>query len=579
MSPGSEKALEEVRGGGVRRAPRAPRARDLSALVWILSAATLTALVILPLGWVLARSLQGGTGLTLGNYRAIVADGRYLRVVLNSLSMALGAGALAVAVGAAMGWLVARTDLPLRGGIRTLTLASFVTPPFLGAFAWEMLAGPNAGLLNSAYRALTGSGGHLFNIYSLAGLTFVIALYTFPYVFIMTTNALQTVPAEMEETAAILGASSLRTGLTITFPLVAPALVGGFILAFLDALSLFGSPAILAMPAGIHTITTQIWAFFQYPPRAEEAAAFSFSLLVATAALLLVQRWILGRRGFATVGGQGSAGRVARLGWRKIPALAFCLSALACSIFLPYYVLLRAAFSKVWSLPLSPDNFTLRNWIFVISGSGGTKVAILNTLQLGVLTATVGAALAGLIAYIVSRRVVRGSHVLAFLALAPLVIPGIVLGIGLLMAYSRPPFLLYGTLWILFLAYLTKGMPVAFSQSDAVFKTVHPELEEAGRVFGATRLCVLRDITAPLAKSGVLAAWALLFIGSIRELSASIMLFTPQTRVVSVIIFDLKEEGQFGVIAALAVVLLAITIAVLMAIQRLLGRDLLGARV
>ena len=568
---------EALYSAAVRGFRRVAGTHDLSAPVWILSAAALTALVVLPLGWVVARSLQGTTGLTLDNYRAIVADARYFRVVVTTIYVALGVAALTVAMGAVMGWLVARTDLPLRGWIRTLTLASFVTPPFLGAFAWEMLAGPNAGLLNNAYRGLTGSTGYLVNIYSLGGLTFVMALYVFPYVFILMANALQAVSAEMEETASILGASGVRTGLTITLPLVTPALVGGFILGFLDALSLFGSPAILAIPAGIHTITTQIWALFQYPPHVETAAAFSFSLLAATAALLLVQRWILGRKGFATVGGRGSTGRVVRLGWRKGPALAFCFLVLTCSVFLPYYVLLKAAFSKVWSLPLAVDNLTLDNWI-VVSHSAATKVAILNTLKLGLLTATVGAVLASLIAYIVNRQVVRGWQVLAFLSWAPLVIPGIVLGIGLLFAYSQPPLLLYGTLWILFLAYLTRGIPIGFSQSSATFKTIHPELEEAGRVLGASRLRVLRDITAPLAKSGVLAAWALLFIGTIRELSASIMLFTPQTRVVSVVIFDLKEEGQFGTIAALAVLLMSVTVVILLVMQRLLGRDLLGSR-
>jgi iron(III) transport system permease protein len=570
--------LEALSATAVRRLGRAMGARDPSSPVWIASAVFLTALIILPLGWVLARSLQGAAGPTLDNYRAIVADARYFRAVINTLYVSLGVASLTVALGALIGWLVARTDLPFRDWIRTLALASFVTPPFLGAFAWEMLAGPNAGLLNNAYRAFTGSTGYLLNIYSLGGLTFVMALYVFPYVFIIMTNALQAVSAEMEETASILGASGARTGLTITFPLITPALVAGFILGFLDALSLFGSPAILAMPAGIHTITTQIWALFQYPPRVEAAAAFSFSLLVVTAALLLVQRWILGRKGFATVGGKGSARRMIRLGWRKGPALAFCLLVLACSVFLPYYVLLKAAFARVWSLPLTVNNLTLDNWIVVLVRSSATRVAMLNTLELGILTATVGAVLASLIAYIVNRQLIRGSQVLAFLAWAPLVIPGIVLGIGLLMAYSRPPFLLYGTLWILFLAYLTRGIPIGFSQSAATFKTIHPELEEAGRVLGASPLRVLRDITAPLAKSGVIAAWALLFIGAIRELSASIMLFTPQTRVISVVIFDLKEEGRFGPIAALAVLLMAATIAVLLVMQRLAGRDLLGTR-
>ncbi len=555
-----------------------PGTRDLTAPVWALSAVAMTALILLPIGWVLFTSFQGESGLTFGNYSTLFSQARYLRVVLDTLSIAIWVGVLTVIIGAGLGWLVARTDLPQKRAIRTLILASFVTPPFLGAFAWEMLAGPNAGWLNTGYRAVTGSEGYLFNIYTLGGLIFVIALYTFPYVFIMITNALQMVGSEMEDAAALLGAGGLRRVLTITMPLVTPALVGGFIVAFLYSLALFGSPAILAMPAGKHTITTQIWALFQHPAKPEVAAAFSFCLLTATATLLLLQRRIIGRRGFATVGGRGSGRRLIRLQSWRAPALGFCLLVLACSVFLPYAVLLKAAFSKVWSLPLSWENLTIDNWLFVIFRYSATRVAIANTLKLGFLTATVGALIAALIAYISTRKVIRGHQVLAFLAMAPLVVPGIVLAVGLLMAYSHPPFRLYGTLWILFLAYLTKEMPVGFSQSEATFKAVHPELEEAGRVLGATRLGVLRDITAPIAKSGVLAAWALIFIGAIRELSASILLFTSNTRVISTVIFDLKEEGKFGVIAVLAVFLLVVTITVVLFFQRLLGRDLLEAR-
>jgi iron(III) transport system permease protein len=162
--------------------------------------------------------------------------------------------------------------------------------------------------------------------------------------------------------------------------------------------------------------------------------------------------------------------------------------------------------------------------------------------------------------------------------LAPVVIPGVVLAVGLFIAYTRPPFLLYGTLWILFLAYLTKEMPVGYSQSDATFRGIHPELEEAGRILGAGRLRVLGEITAPLARSGIIATWCFIFIGVIRELSASILLFTPNTKVMSVVIFDLKEEGQFGAIAVLGLFMLAVTFLAVVLMQTLLGRDVLGAR-
>jgi len=353
--------------------------------------------------------------------------------------------------------------------------------------------------------------------------------------------------------------------------------VSGFILAVLQALALFGSPAILALPAGFHTVTTQLWAFFQYPPRMEMAAAFSIPLLLATALLLLAQKRLLGRRGYAAIGGKGAARRPIPLGRWRLPALAAALAVLACAVFLPYGILLKAAFSRAWAQPFTWDNATLENWSFTFLYSS-TQSAIVNTLELGVLTACVGAALATLLAYVTNRRLVRGHQVLGFLALAPVVIPGVVLAVALFIAYTRPPFLLYGTLWILFVAYLTKEMPVGYSQADATLRGIHPELEEAGRILGAGRLRVLWEITAPLARSGIVATWCFVFIGVIRELSASIILFSPNTKVMSVVIFDLKEEGQFGAIAVLGVFMLVMTFATVALMQTLLGRDVMSGR-
>ena len=187
-------------------------------------------------------------------------------------------------IGALLAWLVTRTDLPWKKPIRALVMASFVTPPFLGAFAWTLLAGPNAGSLNKLYRAVTGSEEALFNIFTMPGLIFVMALYSFPFVFSMIANVCELISSDLEDAAEILGANKWRTAWTVTLPLALPALIGGFILAFLQSLSLFGAPAILGLPAGLHTITTQIWTLFQYPPRLDMAAAFSVPLLLATMA-------------------------------------------------------------------------------------------------------------------------------------------------------------------------------------------------------------------------------------------------------------------------------------------------------
>ena len=554
------------------------RLRDPTVPVWIGAAFLLVFLMLLPLGAIFRASLWDDTGITFGRYLEVFTNEQFLKAIWNTLIISASVGVVAVIIGALLAWLVTRTDLPWKKSIRALVMASFVTPPFLGAFAWTLLAGPNAGALNKLYRAVTGSEDAIFNIFTMPGLIFVMTLYSFPYVFSMIANVCELISSDLEDAAEILGANKWRTAWTVTLPLAMPALIGGFILAFLHSLSLFGAPAILGLPAGLHTITTQIWALFQYPPRLDMAAAFSVPLLLATMILIAVQKKILGRKGFSTVGGKGGQKRLIRLGWGRIPVLLFVLGILSLSVFLPYWILLKAALSKAWALPLTWDNFTLHNLSFTFFEYGDTQLAIYNTLKLGLITATLGTLLATLIAYITNRNLFRGARYLSFFALAPLVIPGIVLAVGLFIAYTRPPLVLYGTIWILFVAFLTKEMPIGFSQAESTFKSIHPELEDASRIIGANRLTTLKNITAPLARSGLIAAWSFIFIGVIRELSAAILLFSPQSKVVSVVIFDLKEEGQVGVIAVLGIFLLMVSFAVILTVQRLAGRDVIATR-
>jgi iron(III) transport system permease protein len=554
------------------------RIKDPTFPVWLGAALLLVFLMLFPLGAIFRASLWDDSGITFSRYLEVFTNRQFLKAIWNTLIISTWVGVIAVVIGALFGWLVTRTDLPWKKPIRALVIASFVTPPFLGAFAWTLLAGPNAGALNKLYRAVTGSDEALFNIFTMPGLIFVMALYSFPYVFSMIANVCELISSDLEDAAEILGANKWQTAWTVTLPLALPALIGGFILAFLHSLSLFGAPAILGLPAGLHTITTQIWALFQYPPRLDMAAAFSVPLLLATMALIAVQKKILGRKGYSTVGGKGGQKRLIRLGWGRVPVLVCVLGILSLSVFLPYWILLKAALSKAWALPLTWDNFTLHSLSFTFFEYGDTQMAIYNTFKLGLITATLGTLLATLIAYITNRNLFRGARYLSFFALAPLVIPGIVLAVGLFIAYTRPPLVLYGTIWILFVAFLTKEMPIGFSQAESTFKSIHPELEDASRIIGANRLTTLKDVTAPLARSGLIAAWSFIFIGVIRELSAAILLFAPKSKVVSVVIFDLKEEGQVGVIAVLGILLLVVSFAVILTVHWLAGRDVVATR-
>lgn len=540
-----------------------PAGWDPSRLAAGLVALFLMALIGLPVGWLalFAFSERGGA-LTLGNFETLLSDPDLVEPLLVSLSLSIGVALMAVTAAAPLSWIVSRTNLPGRRVIRALMTACFVTPPFLGAIAWEVLAAPNSGILNKLWRDLTGSADPLVDIYSFGGLLFVISCYTMPYVFVLLTNALDRIPADLEDAAGILGAGVWKVARSVTIPLVLPALLAGGLIAFLQAMTLFGSPAILALPAGFHTLTTKIYSLFQFPPKPELAAASALPLLVVTIVLLWTQGKLLGRRGYSVVGGKGGEARLTPLGRWRWPALLLVLMALSLPLFLPYGALLKAAVSRVSSGPLSAENLTLANFTFVFFEFSQTRGAFVNTLLLGLATATAGTLLALAVAYLAARRAVPGSKALDFLATAPVAIPGIVLGVGLFLAYTRGPFVLYGTLWILFLAFLTIELPAAYQQLRASFRAVHPELEEASRILGANRLSTLRRITAPLLKSGLISGWCLIFIGVVRELSAAVMLSSANTKVLSVVIFDLNESGNLGAIAVLGVTMLIMTFVV-----------------
>lgn len=545
---------------------------DLTKPVLWLFAAFLVVLIALPMSWLaLFAFTDKARSPTLQNFITLFSDPDFLDPLGTTAIIAFTSAAICCIVAAPISWLVSRTDMPGRQIIRALVTASFVTPPFLGAVAWELLAAPNSGLLNKLYRYLASADpdAALFNIYSLPGIIFVISCYTFPFVFVLAANALDNMPGELEDASAILGGKAWTTARRVTIPLALPALVAGSLIAFLQAMTLFGSPAILALPAGFHTMTTKIWSLFQYPPKPELAAAAAVPLLLLTIFLLQAQKFILGRRGYSVLGGKyGPPRRVEMKGWRFV-ALAFCLVILLNPVFLPYFALFNAAFSPNATTLVTPGTFTLHNIVFVFTELSSTQLALKNTVILGTATATVGTVLALVIAYVTTRKVISGSRVLGFLATAPVAVPGIVLGVGLFLAYTRPPFVLYGTLWILLVAFLTINLPSAYQQLQAAFATIHPELEEASRILGATRLQSLWRITAPLLRTGVIATWCFIFIGVMRELSAAIILFTSQTKVLSVLIYDLNESGDLAAISVLGIAMLVITFAVVLAVNQI----------
>jgi iron(III) transport system permease protein len=566
----------------IRRPVPAARARtapDLTAAVWIALVASLLLLVAFPLTKLLLVSVHTRTGVfTFANYLTAYGRARYVESLWNSLLLATETAAISVVFAVPMAWATSRTNMPGKTLVWVLVLGSFILPPYLGAIGWILLAGPNAGFINLAWRWLTGAADPLVNVYTFNGLAFVMAFQSFPLIFIFVKSALDLVSSEMEDAANILGAGTWTAMRKVTLPLVWPSILGGAIIVFLEAVALFGTPAIIGIPARINTATTQLWQFFEYPVRVEVAAAYAMPLLLVTLLMVAVQRLMLRRKGFVAQTGKGGERRPIAFGAGRFVLLAYCLLVGLLAVVLPVLVLAEASFARAWGRGLTPGNLTFDNYAFLIFRHESAMGSIWHTLWYSGAAATLAVGLALLTAYVVSRRLVRFASALAFLAMAPFVIPGIVMAIGFYAAFAAPPFALYGTASIIILAFAARFLPIAYANASAAMGTVHPEMEEAARILGSGRLGTIARITAPLLQRSLLGGWLIVFIVATRELSAAIFLVGPNTRTMAVLLYDLSEAGNFEVLSALGFILLAMTLALVGAGMKLVGRDFMLRR-
>src|SRR5215813_8270592 len=568
----------EVRTTEPRVQPQ--RRVDLSLGVWVLTALLLLFMVVVPLAWIFIASVHSDQDdrLTLANYVEVLSRAIYLQPIRNSLILAGAVAVVSSVFGTALSWAVSRTDMPGRSLIRALVFAAFVTPSFLGATAWIFLAAPNSGWLNRAWVALTGAEHGPLNIYSLGGAIFVIAMYSYPYTFAFASDALETIPSEMERSAALLGASWWRTTWRITLPLIRPALIAGALLSFLEALAEFGTPAFLLIPAGRQVITTQLYLFFQFPTRPNLAAAYAIPLLLVTAGLFVLQQRLLRRGRFTTVAGKGAVREPFRLGRWRWPLFVICLIPPLLSLVLPYGALLLTSLSRAWGKGPVQENLTLEWYRWALVENSSARAAIQHSLLYAAAAATIATGLAMFTAFVTQRRLLRGARILAFVALAPFVVPGIILAIGFFLAYAKPPIVLYGTAWMLIVAFATRFLPIAYSGSETAIRSVDVELENAARTLGASALGAFRRITVPLLKRHLITTWLTAFIPSLRELSSAVFLFTPATAVMTNLIFDLSDGGNFEPVSALAVLMMVLTFGLIGIAYRLLGRGVLLQR-
>jgi iron(III) transport system permease protein len=569
--PGPVTAKREVRASTF-----ASRWLNPPTLVWVGITVILLVLVVLPMYHLVAKSFVTEAGLSLVNYTEIFRVERFQIAMKNSLFVGFVCAVLGMVMGAPLAWLVSRTDVPGRNVIRLCVLGAFVTPGFVNALSWILLAGPNAGVLNKAWRFVTGSDQALINIFSMEGLILVSLATVYPLAFLFMYNAFEMMDTEIEEAAKVCGAGKFRILTSITIPLAWPAIVAGFILMFLESLILYGVPAVIGVPAQVYVVTTQLWSLFEYPPQIGLAAALSLPLLLITLVLLWLQRKMLSRGNYATIRGKGGRRHRVPLGQWKWPALGFAFVVILFTFILPYTMIIGTSLLRDSWRGFAFDNLTFANFIYVLGEYEGGWLSIKNSIITGLFAGIFGVMIASVIAYLSERKIVPFGSWLAFLATAPLVIPGMVFAVGLFAAYSQGPIVLYGTLTIISLAYLTKFMPFAFMSCVSSLASIYVELESAARVLGASRLRVLRDITVPLMKNGLLAGFILIFVPSVKELSSSVLLYNSKTTVIATAIMDAYLLPSWEAVAALSVILLAINAIVIGLGYWLLGGNILG---
>jgi iron(III) transport system permease protein len=566
-APGAPPSLLE------RATARAGRGYLVQLVVQAVVYAAVAYLVLSPVALLLYGSVRtaapGAEGaFTLANFREILSP-RYLGALENTLLLGASTAVLCTVVGTALAWLVFRTDMPGRRWLGILITSTFYFPSFLTAEAWGILLAPKSGLLNNLARVVLPDLEGV-NIYSLGGMVWVTALAYVPYTFLFLAGPFQSMDPALEEAAAMSGASRKRIVFTVTLPLVSYAILSGALLTFILAVGLFGVPAIIGMPAQIYVLVTQIYSLLEfYPSNYQVAAALAVLLMGVTVVAVWVQRYITGRRAHTTITGKGYRPRPFPLGAIKWAAFALCVGYFVLAVLLPTLALLYVSLQRFYTGTLDLSRFTLHNYREILFSYPITWRAFRNSIVLSAGGATVAILLSALVSYMVIKGRMRTRGLLETLTMLPAAVPGLVISVGLLWAYVQSP--IYGTIVILLVSYVTHYLPQGFRVVSSNLVQMDDALEESARVSGASWLRTLKDVVVPLIRPALVSGWLLLFVAFFRELSSAVLLYSHGNEVLSVAIWDLHQNGNLGMLSALAILMLLVVYGVFFLMQATYG--------
>jgi iron(III) transport system permease protein len=566
----------------ISRAPAAllPRlAFDPKWLIIGLCVAVTVYLGIVPLGFLLWQSFftpqtaAKAAQFTLGNYQQAYGSAETWVLFWNSVQFATGTAVLAFVLGTLLAWMNERTNTPFKALFFALSLIPLVIPGILFTVSWILLGSPKIGLINLALQKLFSTDAVFINVYSMWGMIWVDALHYSPMAFLLMTAAFRAMDPALEESAVMSGASVWQVVIKVTLPLVWPAIFATLLILFVRAIESFEVPALLGLPVGIQVFTSAIYqAVHRYPSQVGLASSYAVTLLLITTVGVYFQS-VLSSRGnkYATMTGKGFRPRQIDLGpWRYVAVAVFLLYFLLIVV-LPFAVLLWSSFQKFYSVPSMEaiQRMTLEPYRTVFSHPGLWR-SVWNSFLLAIGCATLIMLITSVICWIVVKTKLPGRWLLDNIASLPMVFPGIVLGLAIMILYLYVPIGVYGTIWILMIAYITRFLPYGLRYNTTSMLQIHKELEESAAMSGASWATTFRRIILPLLKPGLVAGWIYIMIVSIRELSSSILLYSPGNEVLSILIWELWENGQYVELSALGVMFI-IALFVLVMIAQWIG--------
>jgi iron(III) transport system permease protein len=564
-----ELPLESHASGGIFAAGVLSRF-DVATVVMVLVSVVTAYLVLPPLYSVIQTSLFTTklTGeidqFTLRYYEDLLRELQIIGPFLNTFYFSIGSALCATALGGSIAWIVVRTDSPLRGLGYFTAFASFGTPFILYTIGWLLLLG-KAGPINYWLKAFFQQTAPVINVYSMFGMILIESLLWSPFVFLMLAAAFRSMDPSLEEASSVCGARVWQTMRRISLRLMLPAFFSVMLLIFIRTFESFEIPALVGLPGDLRVLTTSIYLDAQkLPPRYGSAGAFSVLLMVVVA-LTLYCYFRITREGdrFHTVTGKGYRPTLIHLGrWRYLAGSALVLYSVILLV-LPFLIILWASFLPFYMQPSMEGlaKFTLKNYVTAIHFPKLTD-SIKNSVLLGLGSASFVMALTLLASWLLVRTKIRGRWLLDLLTTLPLLFPGIVMGLAILRFYLYVPIPVYGTLWILLIAFITRYIPYGIRYTHSGLLQLHKELEEASYVSGASWFSSMRRIVLPLITPSFLGGWIFIFLLSAKELSMSVLLVSPQTPVVSVAIFELWENAQVGELAAFGVIWTTILVTV-----------------